>query len=50
MSVGPRAEKFNIVSNDHGHTHKWTFPFSRGNSLYGQKKKKKKKKKEKSKL
>ena len=21
MSVGPRAEKFNIVSNDHGRTH-----------------------------
>ena len=22
MSVGPRAEKFNVVSNDHGRTHK----------------------------
>ena len=22
VSVGPRAEKFNIVSNDHGGTHK----------------------------
>ena len=23
----PRAEKFNIVSNDHGHTHKCHFSF-----------------------
>ena len=23
--VGPRAEKFNIVSNDHGRTHKYNF-------------------------
>ena len=34
VSVGSRAEKFNIVSNDHGRTHKcdvsvfdWKFPF-----------------------
>ena len=26
MSVGPRAEKFNIVRYDHGHTHKCDFP------------------------
>ena len=25
MSVGPRAEKFNIVSNNHGRTHKCDF-------------------------
>ena len=25
MSVGPRAEKFNIVSNDHGRTYKCDF-------------------------
>ena len=25
MSVGPHAEKFNIVSNDHGRTHKCSF-------------------------
>ena len=25
MSVGPRLEKFNIVSNDHGRTQMWDF-------------------------
>ena len=25
MSVGPRTEKFNIASNDHGHTQKCNF-------------------------
>ena len=25
MSAGPLAEKFNLVSNDHGWTHKWDF-------------------------
>ena len=25
MSASPRAEKFNIVSNDHGRTHKYNF-------------------------
>ena len=25
VSVGHRAEKFNVVSNDHGRTHKWDF-------------------------
>ena len=33
MPVGPRAEKFNIVSNNHGRTHRWIFPFSTGNRI-----------------
>ena len=52
MSVGPRAEKFNIVSNekfnivsnDHGRTHKCFFPFSTGNTLFAKICSKKKKK------
>ena len=27
MPVGARAKKFNIVSNDHGHKHKFVFYF-----------------------
>ena len=30
VSVGPRSEKFNIVSNDHGHTQKCDFCLSVG--------------------
>ena len=55
FSVNPRAEKFNIVSNDHGHTHRCNFfifdrkyPF--WVNLVKQNKTKKQKTKKKSKL
>ena len=37
MSVGPRAKKFNIVSNDNGHTHKCDFVVSYREYKFGPK-------------
>ena len=35
MSVCFHAEKFNVVSKDHGRMHKCICPFSTGDSLFG---------------
>ena len=50
MSVGPRAENFNIVSNDHGPTHKYDFSIFGRKYPYGPNLVKKKKQKQKTKL
>ena len=35
VSIGPLAEKFNIVSNDHGHTQRCEFSVLDRNHLFG---------------